>query len=349
MKKFSFLTVILSIAMMLTSCKGGNEKAQPTPTPIPTIDPILAENSIEATITLESGDEIELELYPELAPKTVDNFVELAEDGFYDGTIFHRVIEDFMIQGGGYDENLKEQKASTIEGEFAANNFENTLSHTRGVISMARAQQFDSASSQFFIVQQDATYLDGQYAAFGIVTDGMDVVDEIASSRTGSVSSAGMDDVPVKPIVIESITIGSGSSASNKTNGKNNSKNNAELDEDDLSDEDVINSLFGSENDSDSSSSGSSSSSSGSSSSRSGASSSSSGSSSSSSGSSSSRGSGSSNNSAPIDLDASGMSGTGSSDSSSSGMGSFDTNGASGSSNSSNKSSTSGISITGGI
>lgn len=370
MKKFSFLTVILSIAMMLTSCKGGNEKAQPTPTPIPTIDPILAENSIEATITLESGDEIELELYPELAPKTVDNFVELAEDGFYDGTIFHRVIEDFMIQGGGYDENLKEQKASTIEGEFAANNFENTLSHTRGVISMARAQQFDSASSQFFIVQQDATYLDGQYAAFGIVTDGMDVVDEIASSRTGSVSSAGMDDVPVKPIVIESITIGSGSSASNKTNSKNSSKNNAELDEDDLSDEDVINSLFGSENDSDSSSSGSSSSrsgasssssgssssrsgasssSSGSSSSRSGASSSSSGSSSSSSGSSSSRGSGSSNNSAPIDLDASGMSGTGSSYSGSSGMGSFDTNGASGSSNSSNKSSTSGISITGGI
>ena len=349
MKKFSFLTVILSIAMMLTSCKGGNEKAQPTPTPIPTIDPILAENSIEATITLESGDEIELELYPELAPKTVDNFVELAEDGFYDGTIFHRVIEDFMIQGGGYDENLKEKKASTIEGEFAANNFENTLSHTRGVISMARAQQFDSASSQFFIVQQDATYLDGQYAAFGIVTDGMDVVDEIASSRTGSVSSAGMDDVPVKPIVIESITIGSGSSASNKTNSKNSSKNNAELDEDDLSDEDVINSLFGSENDSDSSSSGSSSSRSGASSSSSGSSSSRSGASSSSSGSSSSRGSGSSNNSAPIDLDASGMSGTGSSDSSSSGMGSFDTNGASGSSNSSNKSSTSGISITGGI
>ncbi|MGN0148682.1 MAG: peptidylprolyl isomerase [Clostridia bacterium] len=340
MKKFSFLTVILSIAMMLTACKGGNEKAKPTPTPIPTIDPALAENAIEATITLESGDEIELELYPELAPKTVDNFVELAEDGFYDGTIFHRVIEDFMIQGGGYDENLKEQKASTIEGEFAANDFENTLSHTRGVISMARAQQFDSASSQFFIVQQDATYLDGQYAAFGIVTDGMDVVDEIASSRTGSVSSAGMDDVPVKPIVIESITIGSGSSVSNKTNSKNSHKNNAELDKDDLSDEDVINSLFGSETDSDSSSSGSSSS-------RSGASSSSSRSSGASS--SSSRGSGSSSDSAPIDLDASGMSGTGSSDSSSAGMGSFNTNGTSGSSNSSNKNSSSGISITGGI
>ena len=116
-----------------------------------------------------------LELYPDLAPDTVENFVELAEDGFYDGTIFHRVIEDFMIQGGGYDENLKEQKTESIKGEFAKNGFENTLSHTRGVISMARAQDYDSATSQFFIVQKDATYLDGQYAAFGRVTEGMDL------------------------------------------------------------------------------------------------------------------------------------------------------------------------------
>lgn len=124
-----------------------------------------------------------LELYPDLAPDTVENFVELAEDGFYDGTIFHRVIEDFMIQGGGYDENLKEQKTESIKGEFAKNGFENTLSHTRGVISMARAQDYDSATSQFFIVQKDATYLDGQYAAFGRVTEGMDIVDEIASVK----------------------------------------------------------------------------------------------------------------------------------------------------------------------
>ena len=294
-KKISILAVILSLAMLLAAC---GEKKDPNATPAPsTPDPELVKNTINATITLEDGDEISLELYPDLAPETVDNFVELAEDGFYDGTIFHRVIEDFIIQGGGYDENLKEQKTSTITGEFAANGFENTLSHTRGVISMARSQKFDSASSQFFIVQEDSTYLDGQYAAFGIVTDGMDVVDDIASSRTGSVTSAGMDDVPVTPIVIESITIDNGSSKSSKSSTKKssktadddenddtstsskNSKNsssskNSSLDEEDMTDEDVINSLFGSDSSNSSSSKSSSSSSSGSSSSKSSSSSS---------------------------------------------------------------------------
>ncbi|MCC8169177.1 MAG: peptidylprolyl isomerase [Oscillospiraceae bacterium] len=287
MKKITLSAVILSAAVMLTACgNGGGESAVSTAEPIPTVDPELTENTIKATIELEDGGEIELELYPDLAPETVDNFVELAEDGFYDGTIFHRVIEDFMIQGGGYDENLKEQKASTIKGEFAANGFENTLSHTRGVISMARAQQFDSASSQFFIVQEDATYLDGQYAAFGIVTDGMDVVDDIASSRTGTVSSSGMDDVPVNPIVIETITIGNGSSSS-KSSNKSSSKNDADEDDDnidneDLDEDDILNSILcgGSDEDDDAIlSSGSSKSSSGSSNSSSGSSSSSSGSS----------------------------------------------------------------------
>ena len=100
--------------------------------PVSTPDPELVKNTVNATIELEDGDEIMLELYPDLAPDTVENFVELAEDGFYDGTIFHRVIEDFMIQGGGYDENLKEQKTESIKGEFAKNGFENTLSHHRG-------------------------------------------------------------------------------------------------------------------------------------------------------------------------------------------------------------------------
>ena len=176
-------------------------------------------------------------MYPDLAPETVENFVELAEDGFYDGTVFHRVIEDFMIQGGGYDENLKQKKASSVKGEFAANGFENTLSHVRGVISMARAQDMDSATSQFFIVQQDSTYLDGQYAAFGIVTDGMDVVDEIASVRTGSVAASGMEDVPVDPVIIETITIDSGSSSksgkSSKATAKPKSSKNDDADEDD--------------------------------------------------------------------------------------------------------------------
>lgn len=278
-KKIAILASALSLSLTLCAC---SEKDDPsaTPTPVPTLIPELTEGAIEATITLESGDEIVLELYPKVAPDTVDNFVELAEDGFYDGLIFHRVIEDFMIQGGGYDENLKEQKASTIDGEFSANGFENPLSHTRGVISMARAQQFDSASSQFFIVQEDSTYLDGQYAAFGIVKEGMDVVDDIASVRTGSVTSSGMENVPVDPVVIESITIGSSSKPSSKNSNKNkdkdddsdkNNKKNSDKDDDelDLTDEDVINSLFGSESSSSGSSSSSSKSSSNSSSSKS--------------------------------------------------------------------------------
>lgn len=247
MKKISLLTAVLALALSLTAC-GTGDKPKSTPKPAPTLKPELTEGAINATITLESGDEISLELYPKVAPKTVDNFVDLAEDGFYDGLIFHRVIEDFMIQGGGYNENLKEQKASTIDGEFSANGFENPLSHTRGVISMARAQQFDSASSQFFIVQADSTYLDGQYAAFGMVTDGMDVVDDIASERTGSVTSSGMENVPVNPIVIESITI---EGSEHKSKGKNSKATNKPTstptstpDSDTGLDADVLNSLL---------------------------------------------------------------------------------------------------------
>lgn len=213
-KTAGILAAIITATSLLASCTTtGDPKATPTPAPP---DPELVKNTINATIELENGDEIELELYPDLAPETVANFVELAEDGFYDGTIFHRVIEDFVIQGGGYDENLKEQKTDSITGEFAANGFENTLAHTRGVISMARAQNVNSATSQFFIVVQDATFLDGQYAAFGRVTEGMDVVDDIAAERTGSVASQGMEDVPVDPIVIDTITI-EGSMSSSKT------------------------------------------------------------------------------------------------------------------------------------
>ncbi|MCD8180856.1 MAG: peptidylprolyl isomerase [Firmicutes bacterium] len=224
-KSISIIALILSM-MMLASCGTSSDSTSATPTPAPTADPELTKNTINATIFIEDGGEISLELYPDLAPETVENFVELAEDGFYDGTIFHRVIEDFMIQGGGYDENLKEQKADSIKGEFSANGFENTLSHTRGVISMARSQDMDSASSQFFIVQEDSTYLDGQYAAFGIVTDGMDVVDEIASVKTGTVAASGMEDVPVEPVIIETITIDTGPSSS-----KNSSKSTDDEDE----------------------------------------------------------------------------------------------------------------------
>jgi peptidyl-prolyl cis-trans isomerase B (cyclophilin B) len=135
-------------------------------------------------IEMENGGIIELELYPEIAPITVANFEKLASEGFYNGLIFHRVIPGFMIQGGdplgtgygGSDENIK--------GEFAINGVNNTISHKRGVISMARSQHPNSASSQFFIMHADGEFLDGQYAAFGKVTKGIEVVDEIASVPT---------------------------------------------------------------------------------------------------------------------------------------------------------------------
>lgn len=226
MKKYlGIIATAVTAALLMTSCgMGGGSKPSSTDSPATTADPELVKNTINAVIELENGDEIRLELYPDLAPETVENFVSLAEDGFYDGTIFHRVINNFMIQGGGYDKNLKQKKADTIFGEFASNGFENTLSHTRGVISMARAQDVNSASSQFFIVQKDSTYLDGQYAAFGRVTDGMNVVDDIASERTGTVASQGMEDVPVDPIIISSITITNGSGNGKKSTPKPTSK-----------------------------------------------------------------------------------------------------------------------------
>jgi len=137
-----------------------------------------------ATITMENGGVIVVALQPETAPNTVANFIELANAGFYDGLIFHRVIEGFMIQGGDPTGTGMGGPGYSIKGEFAANGVENGLSHARGVISMARAQHPDSAGSQFFIMHQDGPFLDGQYAAFGQVTEGMDVVDAIATTRT---------------------------------------------------------------------------------------------------------------------------------------------------------------------
>ena len=131
-------------------------------------------------IEMENGAKIELELYPEIAPITVKNFEKLVSEGFYDGLIFHRVIKGFMIQGGDPLGNGMGGADQKIKGEFAANGHKNDLKHTRGVISMARAYDPNSASSQFFIMHKDAPHLDGQYAAFGKVVSGMEVVDEIA-------------------------------------------------------------------------------------------------------------------------------------------------------------------------
>lgn len=135
-----------------------------------------------AVITVENYGEIKLELDGDTAPITVKNFVELAKNGFYDGLTFHRIISGFMIQGGDPKGNGTGGSDTTIKGEFSANGVENNISHKRGVISMARAKNYDSASSQFFIMHRDGTHLDGQYAAFGYVTEGMEIVDKIAES-----------------------------------------------------------------------------------------------------------------------------------------------------------------------
>ncbi len=136
------------------------------------------------TIEMENGGKIVAELYPEIAPETVNNFISLASKGFYDGTIFHRVISGFMIQGGDPDGNGTGGPGYCIKGEFLMNGFKNTLSHKRGVLSMARASLPNSAGSQFFIMHQDSKFLNNQYAAFGKVLEGMDVVDAIAAQKT---------------------------------------------------------------------------------------------------------------------------------------------------------------------
>lgn len=150
---------------------------------------------------MQNGKVITLELYPDTAPETVKNFEKLVNEGFYDGLTFHRVINGFMIQGGCPKGNGTGGPGYHIKGEFASNGFDNPLKHTRGVISMARAQDPNSAGSQFFIMHQDAPYLDGQYASFGKVIDGIEVVDEIANVRTD------FSDKPIEPQVIKSITI----------------------------------------------------------------------------------------------------------------------------------------------
>ena len=153
----------------------------------------------EIVITMKDGGVIKAELYPNIAPITVTNFIKLVEEKFYDGLIFHRVIEGFKIQGGGYDEEGNQKEAESIKGEFDANGVRNSLLHTRGVLSMARTSFPNSASSQFFIMHKDAPHLDGKYAAFGKVTEGMDVVDRIAKTKTNFM------DAPLEPQVIESI------------------------------------------------------------------------------------------------------------------------------------------------
>ena len=154
-----------------------------------------------ATITMNNGKQIVLELYPNVAPNTVNNFISLANGGFYDGLIFHRVIRGFMIQGGCPSGTGTGGPSYSIKGEFAQNGFKNDLKHARGVISMARAMAPNSAGSQFFIMHADAPHLDGAYAAFGKVTSGLDVVDAIADEYTD------YRDKPYEPQVMATVRV----------------------------------------------------------------------------------------------------------------------------------------------
>ena len=157
--------------------------------------------ALTVTVTMQDGGVMKGELYPEIAPITVENFRKLCEEHFYDGLTFHRIIKGFMIQGGDPLGNGTGGPGYSIRGEFAANGVKNDLKHTRGVLSMARSMDPDSAGSQFFIMHQDAPHLDGQYAAFGRITEGLDVLDKIASVRTG------WGDAPRVPQVIRSIEV----------------------------------------------------------------------------------------------------------------------------------------------
>ena len=153
------------------------------------------------TFTMENGDVMKAELYPEIAPNTVNNFVNLVQKGFYDGLIFHRVIAGFMIQGGDPEGTGMGGPGYSIKGEFASNGFKNDLKHTRGVLSMARSMRPDSAGSQFFIMHQNAPHLDGDYAAFGKLIEGEDVLDKIAGVDTD------YSDRPRKPQVMKTVTV----------------------------------------------------------------------------------------------------------------------------------------------
>ncbi|MBQ2661898.1 MAG: peptidylprolyl isomerase [Clostridia bacterium] len=188
------IAVISCIIMMFAFCacdveyNGGNASQD--------LEPVLA------TITVAGYGDIKLELYPDIAPITVANFVQLASDGYYEGKIFHRVMKNFMIQGGSSDGFGYEGSEHNIKGEFDANGIENSLKHERGVISMARLEKdMDSASSQFFIVHKTSPHLDGDYAAFGKVISGMEIVDAIASVQTD-----GYNNKPLTDVVIEKVT-----------------------------------------------------------------------------------------------------------------------------------------------
>ena len=198
--KTFFCFFMMAVIFTLTGCGTQGENATNESEKTSNYASSVTEKPI-VTITMENDEKIILELDPSIAPNTVANFVSLVKKGFYNGVIFHRVIPDFMIQGGDPEGNGTGGAGYSIEGEFSENGFENNLKHDRGVISMARSNDPNSASSQFFIIVKEAPHLDGQYAAFGRVIEGMEVVDDIVSvERDGA-------DKPLEDQTMKSVTV----------------------------------------------------------------------------------------------------------------------------------------------
>jgi peptidyl-prolyl cis-trans isomerase B (cyclophilin B) len=207
MKSFKWRAVAFFVLLcLMAGCSPSSAPPQPGGSSQPPAEEGALPDPMLATITMEDGGVIIIELYHDTAPQSVRNFVYLARQGFYDGVVFHRIMKGFMIQGGDPDGTGQGGPGYTIKGEFSANDFRNTLSHERGVVSMARrGNDYDSAGSQFFIVHADSKSLDGDYAAFGLVLSGMDVVDRIAETPVidGNGTVADADKPVIKSIKID--------------------------------------------------------------------------------------------------------------------------------------------------
>lgn len=200
MKKYYQIVLFTVLIVILAACGKETAENEDQRTTANYAEEVT-ENPI-VTITMENDEKIVIELEPKTAPNTVANFISLVEDGFYDGLIFHRVIPGFMIQGGDPDGTGMGGPDYAIKGEFTSNGFENTLTHERGVISMARSQDPDSAGSQFFIMTEQATHLDGDYAAFGKVTEGMETVDEIVAAERAE-NDKPLEDQKIKTVEVD--------------------------------------------------------------------------------------------------------------------------------------------------
>ncbi|WP_152655540.1 peptidylprolyl isomerase [Oceanobacillus sp. CFH 90083] len=210
-KTYLFIAVIFMAVLTLIGCgvqsdenetenEQETESSDQTGEEVTATFPDIEENPV-VTITMENKEEIIMELYPEIAPNTVANFISLIEDGFYDGVIFHRVIPGFMIQGGDPEGTGAGGPGYSIAGEFSSNGFENDLEHERGILSMARTNAPDSAGSQFFIMVEHSPHLDGDYAAFGKVIEGMEVADAIVAAEQDA------QDKPLEDQIIETMTV----------------------------------------------------------------------------------------------------------------------------------------------